>query len=164
MFSGGKSSPFQIDLFFSDLVFYADFINRKSKKTLAIARSTARVEEKEIVEDNHQWRMKCDRDQGEKLFQNNKPISTAYKVDSLPILMFFFIISNLVAKIHGEDNRLYTVQINHTDQFKPSQTRLSLSTKRSSISTIKKKPSSANLQRSLEARSSWRFSNSDLTN
>jgi len=65
-------------------------VNNKPKKTLPIEKSI-HINEKPIVEENNQWRIKCDIDQGEQVFRDNKPAYTSYKViDFLYLFRFLF--------------------------------------------------------------------------
>ncbi|CAF0808195.1 unnamed protein product [Adineta ricciae] len=131
----------QIDTFLSDLSYYVDYINNKEKQAM-VERSSNNKENRKIQSEynsdapdnnSNQWRISCE------LNQQEIVVSTNDKHDESPYVSY---------KVRGEDNVVYTVQINRT-QTRKSLSSHSTETKQNSVVTSRNTQTNSKLRNHL---------------
>ncbi|CAF1048956.1 unnamed protein product [Adineta ricciae] len=116
----------QIDTFLSDLTYYVDYINNKEKQAMPERSSNNKENRKmqseynsDAPDNNNQWGISCELNQQEIVVStNDKHAASSY----------------VSYKVRGEDNVVYTVQINRT-QTRKSLSSHSTETKQNSVKT-----------------------------
>ncbi|CAF0724749.1 unnamed protein product [Adineta steineri] len=132
-----------IDMFLSDLIYYVDYMNNKQNKILQQEYSNnTKLEQRNVshqitdsIDDNNRWRGPCQIDRRETL------IKTIDKHEQQTYFSY---------KIRGEDDMLYTIQINNIHKSDTCQAHKSSSSISMISNNKEKKSSSFKIQKSLD--------------
>ncbi|CAF4222404.1 unnamed protein product, partial [Adineta steineri] len=132
-----------IDMFLSDLIYYVDYMNNKQNKILQQEYSNnTKLEQRNVshqitdsIDDNNRWRGPCQIDRRETLIKT---------IDRHEQQTYFSY------KIRGEDDMLYTIQINNINKSDTCKAHKSSSSISMISNNKEKKSSSFKIQKSLD--------------